>query len=89
MDRGSLEGMHIANERQLSDLARQILARLAYLHRRHIKLSNFLLSTMNQVKVADFGVSRILAQTMDPCNSLVGTIAYMSPERINTDLNDG
>ncbi|EAY99976.1 hypothetical protein OsI_21980 [Oryza sativa Indica Group] len=26
---------------------------------------------------------------MDPCNSSVGTIAYMSPERINTDLNDG
>ncbi|KAI6689785.1 hypothetical protein NL676_026613 [Syzygium grande] len=26
---------------------------------------------------------------MDPCNSYVGTIAYMSPERINTDLNYG
>ncbi|KAI4329494.1 hypothetical protein MLD38_027878 [Melastoma candidum] len=26
---------------------------------------------------------------MDPCNSSVGTIAYMSPERINTDLNHG
>lgn len=26
---------------------------------------------------------------MDPCNSSVGTIAYMSPERINTDLNQG
>ena len=94
MDRGSLEGMHIANERQLSDLARQILAGLAYLHRRHIvhrdiKPSNLLLNTRNQVKIADFGVSRILAQTMDPCNSSVGTIAYMSPERINTDLNDG
>ncbi|ONK76434.1 uncharacterized protein A4U43_C03F27850 [Asparagus officinalis] len=28
-------------------------------------------------------------QTMDPCNSSVGTISYMSPERIKTDLNDG
>ena len=26
---------------------------------------------------------------MDACNSSVGTIAYMSPERINTDLNHG
>lgn len=26
---------------------------------------------------------------MDPCNSSVGTIAYMSAERINTDLNRG
>ncbi|CAN1305952.1 Mitogen-activated protein kinase kinase 5 [Linum perenne] len=63
LDGGSLEGAHIANESNLSDVARQILS--------------------------DFGVSRILAQTMDPCNSSVGTIAYMSPERINTDLNHG
>ncbi|KAK7266341.1 hypothetical protein RIF29_18984 [Crotalaria pallida] len=26
---------------------------------------------------------------MDPCNSSVGTIAYMSLERINTDIHDG
>ncbi|KAK1583166.1 hypothetical protein Q3G72_021468 [Acer saccharum] len=26
---------------------------------------------------------------MDNCNSSVGTIAYMNPERINTDLNHG
>lgn len=30
-----------------------------------------------------------MAQTMEPCDSSVGTIAYMSPERINTDLNEG
>lgn len=56
---------------------------------RDIKPSNLLVNTQKQVKIADFGVSRILAQTMDPCNSSVGTIAYMSPERINTDLNQG
>ncbi|XP_050380308.1 mitogen-activated protein kinase kinase 5-like [Argentina anserina] len=94
MDGGSLEGKHISNEKDLSDLARQILTGLAYLHRRKIvhrdiKPSNLLINARNQVKIADFGVSRILAQTMDPCNSSVGTIAYMSPERINTDLNQG
>ncbi|KAB2598997.1 mitogen-activated protein kinase kinase 5-like [Pyrus ussuriensis x Pyrus communis] len=94
MDGGSLEGQHIRNEKALSDLARQILSGLAYLHRRKIvhrdiKPSNLLINARNQVKIADFGVSRILAQTMDPCNSSVGTIAYMSPERINTDLNHG
>lgn len=26
---------------------------------------------------------------MDPCNALVGTIAYISPKQINTDLNNG
>lgn len=94
MDGGSLEGKHIPQENQLADVARQILRGLAYLHRRHIvhrdiKPSNLLINSRKQVKIADFGVGRILNQTMDPCNSSVGTIAYMSPERINTDINDG
>ncbi|XP_062109968.1 mitogen-activated protein kinase kinase 5 [Humulus lupulus] len=94
MDRGSLEGQKIPREQDLADLARQTLRGLAYLHSRRIvhrdiKPSNLLIDTRNQVKIADFGVSRILEQTMDPCNSSVGTIAYMSPERINTDLNQG
>ncbi|KAI3684109.1 hypothetical protein L6452_33328 [Arctium lappa] len=94
MDRGSLEGMHMSNEASLADLSRQILSGLYYLHgrkivHRDIKPSNLLINSKKQVKIADFGVSTILAQTMDPCNSAVGTIAYMSPERINTDLNQG
>ncbi|KAJ0965665.1 hypothetical protein J5N97_026803 [Dioscorea zingiberensis] len=94
MDGGSLEGRRITSEPFLADVARQVLAGLAYLHRqrivhRDIKPSNLLIDTRRRVKIADFGVSRILAQTMDPCNSSVGTIAYMSPERINTDLNHG
>ncbi|KAK9132451.1 hypothetical protein Scep_011979 [Stephania cephalantha] len=32
---------------------------------------------------------RTLSRTMDPCQSAVGTIAYMSPERIDTDLAQG
>ncbi|KAG5523641.1 hypothetical protein RHGRI_035435 [Rhododendron griersonianum] len=94
MDGGSLEGTHIHQEPSLADLSRQILSGLHYLHRRKIvhrdiKPSNLLINSRKQVKIADFGVSRILAQTMDPCNSSVGTIAYMSPERIDTDINQG
>ncbi|KAK0598771.1 hypothetical protein LWI29_037858 [Acer saccharum] len=94
MDGGSLEGKHITQEHALSNLSRQILSGLSYLHRRHIvhrdiKPSNLLINSNGVVKIADFGVGRILAQTMDNCNSSVGTIAYMSPERINTDLNHG
>ncbi|KAL6134909.1 hypothetical protein ACLB2K_067137 [Fragaria x ananassa] len=93
MNGGSLKGKHIHNEKALSDLARQILSGLAYLHRRRvahrdIKPANLLINTRNEVKIADF-VGRVLAQTMDPCNSCVGNIAYMCPERINTDLNQG
>ena len=94
MDGGSLENHRIADEHFLAHVARQVLSGIAYLHRRHIvhrdiKPSNLLIDSGRRVKIADFGVGRILNQTMDPCNSSVGTIAYMSPERINTDLNDG
>ncbi|KAL6633411.1 hypothetical protein ACP70R_026082 [Stipagrostis hirtigluma subsp. patula] len=94
MDGGSLEGHRIADEHFLAHVARQVLSGIAYLHRRRIvhrdiKPSNLLIDSGRRVKIADFGVGRILNQTMDPCNSSVGTIAYMSPERINTDLNDG
>ncbi|XP_076920700.1 mitogen-activated protein kinase kinase 5-like [Bidens hawaiensis] len=94
MDGGSLEGQHITHEPSLADVTRQVLSGIYYLHRRKIvhrdiKPSNLLINSKKQVKIADFGVSRILAQTMDPCNSSVGTFAYMSPERINTDLNHG
>ncbi|KAL3511539.1 hypothetical protein ACH5RR_024256 [Cinchona calisaya] len=94
MDKGSLEGIHMPHEPSLSDLTRQILSGLSYLHKRKIvhrdiKPSNFLINSQRAVKIADFGVSRILDQTIDACNSSVGTIAYMSPERINTDLNHG
>ncbi|KAF3777119.1 Mitogen-activated protein kinase kinase 5 [Nymphaea thermarum] len=95
MDGGSLEGKRFG-EAQLAVFSRQILEGLNYLHRvkkivhRDIKPSNLLTNARRDcVKIADFGVSRILAQTMDPCRSSVGTIAYMSPERINTDLNEG
>ncbi|KAL2488170.1 Mitogen-activated protein kinase kinase 5 [Forsythia ovata] len=94
IDKGSLENIHIPYEPSLSDLTSQILSGLHYLHmrkivHRDIKPSNFLINSRGTVKIADFGVSRILDQTMDACNSPVGTIAYMSPERINTDLNHG
>lgn len=94
MDKGALEGVHIPHEASLSNFTAQILTGILYLHsrkivHRDIKPSNLLINSSNLVKIADFGVSRVLSQTMDPCNSSVGTIAYMSPERINTDLNHG
>ncbi|PWA39610.1 protein kinase-like domain-containing protein [Artemisia annua] len=88
MDCRSLEGIHLSDESSLADHTRQILSGLCYLHRRKIvhrgiKPSNLLVNSKKQVKIADFGVSRILEQ------NIMGTIAYMSPERINTDIIKG
>ncbi|RRT84429.1 hypothetical protein B296_00002341 [Ensete ventricosum] len=60
------------------------LPRLAYLHRRKsahrdFKPSSLLIDFGRRVKIADFTVGRILAQTMDPCDSSVGTIACNEP----------
>ncbi|KAI3512448.1 hypothetical protein L1887_19764 [Cichorium endivia] len=94
MDRGSLQGTHLSNESSLADLTRQILSGLDYLHRHmilhhHIKPSNLLINSKQQVKISVSGFTRILEQTTHPCKYSVGTIAYLSPERINTDLNHG
>ncbi|ERM94703.1 hypothetical protein AMTR_s00011p00235890 [Amborella trichopoda] len=93
MDGGSLSSK-ILNETQIALVFRQVLLGLEYLHKRRIvhrdlKPANLLINSLDQVKIADFGVSRILSRTIDPCNSSVGTIAYMSPERIDTDRNQG
>ncbi|GJX66436.1 mitogen-activated protein kinase kinase 5-like protein [Tanacetum coccineum] len=94
MDLGSLEKTHLCDESSLAAVTRQILSGIYYLHtlkivHRDIKPSNLLINSKNQVKIADFGVSRILEQTTDHCTSPVGTMGYMSPERIKTNINKG
>lgn len=85
--------------RYLPELARQVLLGLSHLHdaaricHRDIKPSNLLLSSSGQLKISDFGVSSQLSNSMSRCLSWVGTVTYMSPERIqghsygfNTDV---
>ncbi|KAL9337442.1 hypothetical protein Peur_069211 [Populus x canadensis] len=78
------------DESKLSHVARQVLRGLSYLHgqkiiHRDIKPSNLLVNKDMEVKIADFGVSKIMQRTLDACNSYVGTCAYMSPERFDPD----
>ncbi|KAL2920426.1 Mitogen-activated protein kinase kinase 7 [Bienertia sinuspersici] len=96
MDEGTLadalktRGSFCDSEFILSKMAYQILNGLKYLHshkivHRDIKPSNLLLNSNWDVKISDFGVGRIMGRTLDPCNSYVGTCAYMSPERFDPD----
>lgn len=47
---------------------------------RDLKPENILLSKDNQIKITDFGISKILNYSIEKTISFVGTIAYMSPE---------
>ncbi|KFK41785.1 hypothetical protein AALP_AA2G171900 [Arabis alpina] len=95
MDGGTLESLRGGvTEVKLAGFAKQILKGLSYLHgnkivHRDIKPANLLLNSKNQVKIADFGVSKILVRSLDSCNSYVGTCAYMSPERFDSESGGG
>ncbi|KAL0290375.1 UNVERIFIED_CONTAM: Mitogen-activated protein kinase kinase [Sesamum calycinum] len=94
MDMGTLETLLrdgvVFTERLLAKICRQVLSGLQYLHshkiiHRDLKPSNILVDQNMEVKISDFGVSKIMQRTLDPCNSYVGTCAYMSPERFDPD----
>lgn len=88
LDLGRAEGGPFA-EPVLAAIARPVVQGLSYLHRelhvihRDIKPSNILVDTAGNIKIADFGVSGNLAHTLAKCASWVGTVHYMSPERIS------
>eukprot|EP00899_Mesostigma_viride_P005077 jgi/Mesvir1/14570/Mv05250-RA.1 len=93
MDGGSLadiyKGVGSIPENYLAKICQQVLRGLQYLHKdiytihRDIKPSNLLLNSAGDVKISDFGVSGQLANSMSKCASWVGTVTYMSPERIS------
>ena len=87
-DRRCTPGAGRVNEQLVSLLCKQVLLALDYLHRvkrlihRDIKPSNILLNTRGDVKLADFGVSGEMDADMQGKMTFVGTLIYMSPERI-------
>ncbi|CAN8269610.1 unnamed protein product [Cochlearia groenlandica] len=92
MDQGTVESLRGENitEENLASIARLVLLGLGYLHglkivHRDIKPANLLRNSKQEVKIADFGVSKIMVKSLDKCNSFTGTCAYMSPERFDSD----
>jgi mitogen-activated protein kinase kinase 9 len=97
-DGGSLDAVRRRRgafaEAALAEVAAQALSGLAYLHARRIvhldvKPANLLATAAGEVKVADFGIARVLSRAGDLCTSYVGTAAYMSPERFDPDAHGG
>ena len=54
---------------------------------RDLKSRNIFLKD-NQIKIGDFGISRILIGTTDKASTFVGTPYYMSPEVLNHEEYD-
>jgi len=75
-------------ESVMAEIVSQSLEGLAYLHQeqkqvhRDLKPANIMLTRKGEVKLADFGISKQLENTLALAQTQCGTTAYMSPERI-------
>lgn len=79
------------DEVQIASICQAVLRGLEYLHdtkkiHRDIKAGNVLLDHKGVAKLADFGVSAQLANTLSKKDTVIGTPYWMSPEVISRSL---
>ena len=94
MDCGSLQSFIkrygcISEERLLRIVCKQATLGLHYLHQHHrvhrdIKPDNILLNIKGQCRLADFGLLTELQDTHAFTDTFLGTLAYLSPERLKS-----
>lgn len=82
------------SEEQVWDIARQVLQGLKYLHDNNIvhgdiKPQNILVDDDGRVKIADFGISKMLGVVGEKQSDTVGTPAFMAPELCAGKVYDG
>ena len=82
--RAKAEGRHFS-EAQVLDWFSQLCFAVRYIHaekilHRDLKTQNVFLTDQNLVRLGDFGIAKVLDNTLASAKSVVGTPYYMSPE---------
>ncbi len=88
-----LESGRLPAERACAIVA-QVAEALDYAHERgvvhrDVKPANILIADDGRVKLADFGVAKVLAASHTVTGMVLGSPAYMSPEQVKSEVIDG